>query len=271
LRLTVQSEQNAPTLTLTDRAPGSLLVCRRKENEPVTLSAIEATAHDPDSTLKVELGDLPESSVLTDGTHTFTASALDTTADITNWQRDQLTLALPPDTPDSPYDFTLRVQVTQTDKQDANTGEQKPLTTTAGLRVITPPVKPGKTLETPDNESRTREPEALLMATPSASASVTFHSRLPETPFASRRQGQTGYLLLNHHGPEARQRRKSEVPLPKIDWNGKVDLSDLKITDPAWVAEVFDSLKEKPRTLGEITGLVFKLEDGEYKMEAKKK
>jgi hypothetical protein len=37
-------------------------------------------------------------------------------------------------------------------------------------------------------------------------------------------------------------------------------LVDFKITDNGWVAESLDRLKEKPKTLGELTGQVFPME-----------
>jgi hypothetical protein len=61
----------------------------------------------------------------------------------------------------------------------------------------------------------------------------------------------------------AKPRPKSDQPVPKIDWNAKPDLEGFKITNPAWVAEAFDNLKEKPKTLGELTGLVFPIREQE--------
>jgi hypothetical protein len=207
----------------------------------------------------VELGDLPQGSVLSDGNNTFTATESGRTADITNWQNDRLTL-LPPQ--DNQPEFTLRVQVTET-KQNARTGEQKTLVTIAGLRAMTQPLKPGEFFETPpDNECEWREKastaDELVTARPGASATVTFRSSLPKPSSPSARQ-QGGYIILNH-GPNAKPRPKSDQPVPKIDWNAKPDLEDFKITTPAWIAEAFDSLKEKPKTLGELTGLVFPME-----------
>jgi hypothetical protein len=289
MRLTVQSEREAPILTLTDRAPirdqesgdrnqinppqnhrhceersdvaiqpllGSLLACRCNEGEPVTLPSIEATAHNLDNPLKAELGDLPQGSVLTDGSNTFTATKANSTADITNWQTARLTLT-PPQACQA--EFTLRVQVTQT-RQNAKADESKALMTVAGLRVITQPVKPGEIFRPNDDlETEGAKTDDLITANPGASATVTFHSTLPKTPFAAKRQGQGGYIIVNH-GPNAKPRPKSDQPVPKIDWNAKPDLEDFKITNPAWVAETFDRLKEKPKTLGEITGLVFSME-----------
>jgi hypothetical protein len=105
-----------------------------------------------------------------------------------------------------------------------------------------------------------RTADELVTTRAGASATVAFRSSLPETPFSTRRQGQGGYIILNH-GPNAKPRSKPNQPIPRIDWNAKPDLEDFKITNPAWVAETFDRLKGKPKSLGEITGLVFKMEE----------
>jgi hypothetical protein len=260
LRLTVQSEREAPTLILTDRAPGALLVSRCEEGEAIMLAAIKATAQHPENTLSVELGGLPEGSILSDSNNTFTATSPNATVDITGWHCDQLTL-----TPqqDSPSEFTLRVQVTETGEA---TGEQKTLETVAGLRVMTQPVKPENLLD-PDEDLRAKSPETVeeaVAARPGASATITIRS-MPKPPTLASRQG--GYIILNH-GPHAKLRPKVDkahkpetaVPTPRIDWNAEApDLG--KVTSPAWVAECFDRLKEKPKTLGEITGLVFKMDN----------
>jgi hypothetical protein len=259
MRLTVQSEREAPTLTLTDRASGSLLTCLSNESESIALANMEATAHNPNNTLKVELCDLPEGCQLTDGSHTFTATQANATADITDWQHDQLTLTPPQD---SQPMFTLRVQVTETG-QDAKTNEQKTFVTVAGLRVITQPVKSGKPFIQdddlkPEEAETTSEP---VTTRPDASATVTFHSSLPQNPFAPKRQG--GYIILNH-GPHAKPRPKplpkSDHPIPKINWNAKPDLGDFELPDIGLTMGCFDRSKEKPKTLGELTGLVFPME-----------
>jgi hypothetical protein len=191
LRLTVQSEREAPTLTLTDRALGSLLVSRCGEGETVMLAGIEATAQNPENTLKVELSNFPEGSILSDGNNTFTATTPNAGVEITNWCCDQLTL-IPPQA--CPADFILRVQVTET-------CAQKTLVTTAGLRVMTKPFKENS----PDDPDEATE--KFVATRPGASATITIRS-MPKPPAPACRQG--GYIILNH-GPHAKP-RKADKP-----------------------------------------------------------
>jgi hypothetical protein len=260
LRLTVQSEREAPTLTLTDctfdfrHSPEHSAVA-------IHLASIEATARNPAHSLKVELGDLPEGSILRDAHNTFIATGAHAAVEITYWHCGQLTL-IPPRA--CPEEFILRVQVTETG-QDAETGAQKTRGTVAGFRVMTQAAKPGNA---PDDElqaEKARSMNEAVAARPGASASITIRSSLPKAPFAPARK-QSGYILLNH-GPHAKPRhpradKPETVPAPRIDWNAKAPDWDV-VKTPEWIVETFEQQKEKPRTLGEITGLVFPIPEQE--------
>jgi hypothetical protein len=73
----------------------------------------------------------------------------------------------------------------------------------------------------------------------------------------------TEYIILNH-GPHTKPRSKADKPktvsTPRIDWNAKVP--DWKVEKtPQWILETFEQFKEKPKTLGELTGLVFPIQE----------
>jgi hypothetical protein len=50
------------------------------------------------------------------------------------------------------------------------------------------------------------------------------------------------------------------MPTPRIDWNAKVPDWEVEKT-PQWILETFEQFKEKPKTLGELTGLVFPIQE----------
>jgi hypothetical protein len=80
---------------------------------------------------------------------------------------------------------------------------------------------------------------------------------MPKPPAPASRQG--GYIILNH-GPHAKPRKDDQksktVSTPRIDWNAKVPNWKVEKT-PQWILDAFEQFKEKPKTLGELTGLVF--------------
>ncbi|MDR3352860.1 MAG: hypothetical protein LBO00_07680, partial [Zoogloeaceae bacterium] len=95
------------------------------------------------------------------------------------------------------------------------------------------------------------------------SATIHIHSSPAPTTPMGRKQG--GYIILNH-GPHAKPRPKANnsesAPTPLIDWNAKVPNWEVEKT-PQWILEAFEQFKEKPKTLAELTGLVFPMEGKE--------
>ena len=73
---------------------------------------------DGSESLTTEVSGIPEGAILTDGTNTFTASAGDTTVDISEWDLTALTITPPVD---SDEDFVLTIAATSTDGDDTAT------------------------------------------------------------------------------------------------------------------------------------------------------
>ena len=84
---------------------------RGEAGEAIDLPGISAGLTDLDGseTLAVTIAALPEGTVLGDGTHSFTATAGDTTADVTGWNLDALSLAAP-----EGFSGTMELSVTAT-------------------------------------------------------------------------------------------------------------------------------------------------------------
>jgi hypothetical protein len=104
------------------------------EDAAIRLSTVSAALKDVDGseTLKVEIAALPIGATLTDGTNTFTATADVTTADVTGWNLNNLSLVPPQDWNGS---FTLRVVATTTEQSN---GDQA--VTSANIAVTVLPV-----------------------------------------------------------------------------------------------------------------------------------
>ncbi|WP_374326246.1 tandem-95 repeat protein [Azonexus sp.] len=85
------------------------------KNTAIPLSTIAAALTDKDGseTLKVSIEDIPVGAVLSDGTRSFTATAGNTTADVSGWDLGKLSLQPAPDYSGS---FTLKVVATSTEQ-----------------------------------------------------------------------------------------------------------------------------------------------------------
>lgn len=86
-----------------------------QENTDIKLSDIDAALTDTDGseTLSVSVEDIPMGATLSDGTNTFTASSTGTTADVTGWDLNNLTL-------NSPVAGTYALNVVATSKEASN-------------------------------------------------------------------------------------------------------------------------------------------------------
>jgi Ca2+-binding RTX toxin-like protein len=94
------------------------------------LPAIAAGLVDTDAseTLKVTIDTIPAGATLTDGTHTFTATAGNTTADVTGWTLGSLSMTSP-----TAGDFTLGVHATAT---EASNGTSATTNTSVTVHVL---------------------------------------------------------------------------------------------------------------------------------------
>ncbi len=101
------------------------------EGDTIALPAIDAALTDLDGseTLSVTIGSIPEGAVLSDGSNTFTASGGSTTADVSGWDLDNLTITTPDD-----YSGTANLAVTVT-ATEANGGDTSTVTDTIKLTV----------------------------------------------------------------------------------------------------------------------------------------
>ena len=87
------------------------------KDSPIRLSGIIATASDTDGSESVSLvvSAIPVGATLTDGTRSFTASPSSTGVDISQWQRDRLSITAP-----AGFTGTFTLQVTATATETAN-------------------------------------------------------------------------------------------------------------------------------------------------------
>lgn len=225
------------------------------EDTAVPLSALSAALTDSDGseTLILTLEAIPVGATLTDGTRSFTASQDNTTANITGWNPGKLTLT-PPKNHNG--QFTLKIIATATEQAN-----QAKATTIANLQVTVLPVNdedddhchhangnhngysgypgfgPSGYSGYPGNDNDGR------------CASLTVQSA--HTPREGRTDNRSGYIVVN---------QQNNRPASKVDWAGCASASLLtqSLKDENWVAGSLGSKQEK-KSLGEMTGLVFKV------------
>jgi hypothetical protein len=102
-----------PTLTV----PATIAVDEDTQSAAFTISS-SLTDTDGSETLTLEINDVPVGATLTDGSSTFTATAGNTTVDVSDWSLSNLSVTA---AEDSDVDFTLKVTATAT--EDANGDE----------------------------------------------------------------------------------------------------------------------------------------------------
>jgi VCBS repeat-containing protein len=120
VNLTVTAVADAPTITV---APAT-----GNEDSAIALDVAAALVDtDGSETLSLQIGAIPVGATLSDGSHSFTATAGNTAVDVTGWTLASLTVTPPAD---SDGDFALTVTATST---EASNGDAA--TTTASLPV----------------------------------------------------------------------------------------------------------------------------------------
>ncbi len=89
------------------------------EDGTTSAFAINATLVDADGSesLTIELSDIPAATTITDGTNTFTATAISSVVDVTGWNLTKLTVTPPAD---SDVDFRITVSATSTEADNAD-------------------------------------------------------------------------------------------------------------------------------------------------------
>src|SRR5262249_51059530 len=108
--LTVTPVADAPALSVTP-ATGN-------ENAAIPLSVSPALINtDRSEALAVQIGAIPVGATLSDGTNSFTATAGNTTADVTGWALPSLTITPPAN---SDVDFSLTVTATSTENANGD-------------------------------------------------------------------------------------------------------------------------------------------------------
>ena len=131
LPVTVIAVADAPTLAV---APAT-----GNEDTAIALSVSPALVDtDGSESLSVQIGAIPVGATLSDGIHTFTATAGNTIANVTGWTLGSLTVTPPAN---SDADFTLAVSATSTESSNGDSA-----TTTASLPVTVIAVADAPTL-----------------------------------------------------------------------------------------------------------------------------
>ncbi|GHU19093.1 hypothetical protein FACS189475_05700 [Betaproteobacteria bacterium] len=228
IRLTVKATRNAPTLSMTD-APEQTGQC-------ITLPSLEAIAHDPNATLTLNIGRLPQGGTISDGKNTFTVTET-STIDLTGWNLNILTF-LPP--PGFNGGFTLNIQATESREG------QPDAITSASIKIG---VFTSKGDKRHSNVSQASSVKGETVST--KTASITVHSVLPDPDAKPPREMETHFHVINL----ASSRASSAEPKPVINWTCKAP--DMEIRDKGWIPQLLAGTKEKVRSLAEITGLFF--------------
>ena len=109
----VEAVADEPTLTV----PRTVRITEDVTSTPFVISA-ELADTDGSEVMTLTVSDIPEGAMLSDGTHSFVATAGVTTVAITDWDLTQLTITAPANS-DVDFDLTVTVTATETMNSDA--------------------------------------------------------------------------------------------------------------------------------------------------------
>ena len=155
----VTAVADQPSLTV----PSTITVDEDTDSAAFSISSALADT-DGSETLRLEISAIPVGTTLTDGSHTFTATSDQTTADVTDWALANLSLTPPTD---SDADFTLTVTATAT--ESAN-NDQSTRTRTINVKVAAVADQPTLTV-----------PSTITVDEDTQSAGFTIESALVDT------------------------------------------------------------------------------------------
>lgn len=160
---------SAPSLTV-NNATGN-------EDSAIALSVNAAlTDTDGSESLAVTIESIPVGAVLSDGTHNFTATAGNTTANVTTWNLATLTVKAPAN---SDADFTLNVRAVSTESVNGSTAE-----TTGSISVTVDGVADAPTLSTLNSRGLfdTAIPVKITTALTDTDGSESLHVEIDAIP-----------------------------------------------------------------------------------------
>ena len=269
------------------------------EDNVIALSSISAILTDTDGSeaLKVEIQALPVGAMLTDGTHSFTATAGKTIADITGWSLSNLSIKPPMDYNGS---FTLKVVVTATEQANGNSTSTAADLAVKVVSVNDAPVATDAICEVARNGRLVIDFAELVSDVDSSTLALSIgepeHGTLtrnadgtftyvPKRNFAgvdgfsyTVSDGSligTGRISIQVVRPDGyghdddrdacivvRSTDPNAAPV-NINWNGRPgdEFISLPVNQPDWLPGFLGSAQPDNRTLAEITGLVVRIEE----------